>query len=148
MNEIWQEAKSVHLPVINSNERELRDRQLQLRNLKNFRKLPPDSHCEIIRTVGAKLVHIAYNLDYCENKALNITFNTEMHCKNEPGTNNSDPPYKILFEERCGRLLVAARDIIAGEVLFTDTPGAVAPDTNPKPVCLNCYRRLPMLIYR
>ena len=69
MNEIWQEAKSVHLPVINSNERELRDRQLQLRNLKNFRKLPPDSHCEIIRTVGAKIVHIAYNLDYCENKA-------------------------------------------------------------------------------
>ena len=57
-------------------------------------------------------------------------------------------PYKILYEERCGRQLVAARDILAGEVLFTDSPGAVGPDTNPKPVCLNCYKRLPMLIYR
>ena len=45
-------------------------------------------------------------------------------------------------------MLVASRDIIAGEVLFTDTPGAVGPDSNPKPVCLNCYKRLPMLIYR
>ena len=59
-----------------------------------------------------------------------------------------EPPYKILYEERCGRLLVAARDILAGEVLFTDSPGAVGPDTNPKPVCLNCYKRLAMLVYR
>ena len=59
-----------------------------------------------------------------------------------------EAPYKILYEERCGRLLVAARDILAGEVLFTDLPGAVGPDTNPKPVCLNCYKRLPMLVYR
>ena len=58
------------------------------------------------------------------------------------------PPYTILTEERCGRLLVAARDILAGEVLFTDAPGAVGPDSNPRPVCLNCYKRLPMLIYR
>ena len=56
--------------------------------------------------------------------------------------------YMVRHEERCGRLLVAARDIVAGEVLFTDQPGAVGPDTNPKPVCLNCYKRLPMLIYR
>ena len=56
--------------------------------------------------------------------------------------------YRVQHEERCGRLLVAARDIVAGEVLFTDQPGAVGPDTNPKPVCLNCYKRLPMLIYR
>ena len=33
--------------------------------------------------------------------------------------------FKILYEERCGRMLVASRDIIAGEVLFIDTPGAV-----------------------
>ena len=64
-----------------------------------------------------------------------------------PGINDT-PPYRILTEERCGRLLVAARDILAGEVLFTDAPGAVGPDSNPRPVCLNCYKRLPMLIYR
>ena len=57
-------------------------------------------------------------------------------------------PYNIIYEERCGRLLIAARDICAGEILFTDTPGAVGPDNNPKPVCLNCYKSLPGLVYR
>ena len=57
-------------------------------------------------------------------------------------------PYSILYEERCGRLLMAARDISAGEVIFTDIPGAVGPDNNPKPICLTCYKRLPGLVYR
>jgi len=57
-------------------------------------------------------------------------------------------PYHIHFEERCGRLLLASRDISAGEILFHDVPGAVGPDNNPKPVCLNCYKRLPFLVYR
>ena len=57
-------------------------------------------------------------------------------------------PYSILYEERCGRLLMAARDISAGEILFTDIPGAVGPDNNPKPICLTCYKRLPGLVYR
>lgn len=39
-------------------------------------------------------------------------------------------------------MLMAARDIRAGEVLFTDIPGAVGPDLNPKPCCLSCYKRL------
>merc|ERR1712142_1071931 len=43
-------------------------------------------------------------------------------------------PYTILHENRCGRLLMASRDISAGEVLFNDIPGAVGPDNNPKPV--------------
>ena len=57
-------------------------------------------------------------------------------------------PYTILHESRCGRLLMASRDISAGEVLFNDIPGAVGPDNNPKPVCLTCYKRLPGLVYR
>ena len=57
-------------------------------------------------------------------------------------------PYNIIFEERCGRLLIAARDISAGEILFTDTPGAVGPDNNTKPICLTCYKSLPGLVYR
>ena len=51
--------------------------------------------------------------------------------------------YIILYEERCGRLLTASQDISTGEILFLDTPGAVAPGNNPKPVFLNCYKRLP-----
>ena len=61
---------------------------------------------------------------------------------------STDLPYTILFEERCGRLLLASQDISAGEILFHDVPGAVGPDNNPKPVCLNCYKRLPFLVYR
>jgi len=57
-------------------------------------------------------------------------------------------PYSIIYEERCGRLLMAARDISAGEIIFTDTPGAVGPDNNPKPICLTCYKTLPGLVYR
>ena len=57
-------------------------------------------------------------------------------------------PYTILHEDRCGRLLMASRDISAGEVLFNDIPGAVGPDNNPKPICLTCYKRLPGLVYR
>ena len=51
--------------------------------------------------------------------------------------------YNIHYEERCGRMLIAARDISAGDVVFVDTPAAVGPDNNPGPICLNCYKRLP-----
>jgi len=57
-------------------------------------------------------------------------------------------PYAINYEDSCGRLLKASRDISAGEVLFLDTPGGVGPDNNPRPVCLTCYKRLPFLVYR
>ena len=56
--------------------------------------------------------------------------------------------YSILEEERCGRLLIAARDISAGELIFSDVAGAVGPDNNPGPICLTCYKRLPGLVYR
>ena len=51
-------------------------------------------------------------------------------------------PFIIHEEERCGRMLIAARDIRAGEVLFSDTPGAVAPVGNSKSFCLGCYKKL------
>ena len=42
---------------------------------------------------------------------------------------------------------MAARDISSGEILSHDTPAAMGPDNNPKPVCLTCYKRLPSLVY-
>jgi len=39
-------------------------------------------------------------------------------------------------------MLIAARDIRQGEVLFTDAPGGVGPDLNPKHCCVSCYKRL------
>ncbi|CAB4062320.1 SMYD [Lepeophtheirus salmonis] len=51
-------------------------------------------------------------------------------------------PYTIHFEDRVGRLLIANRDIEAGEILFEDKPGAIGPDNNPKPCCLGCYKRM------
>jgi len=68
--------------------------------------------------------------------------------KDGPRDVQTSLPYTIHHEERCGRLLIAARDIKAGETIFTDTPAAVGPDSNPKPVCLTCYKRIPGLIYR
>ena len=71
-------------------------------------------------------------------------------CQMKDGANSlhSCLPYTVLHEERCGRLLMAARDISSGEILSHDTPAAVGPDNNPKPVCLTCYKRLPSLVYR
>ena len=51
-------------------------------------------------------------------------------------------PYLVQYEERCGRLLVAGRDISAGEIILRDSPAALGPDNNPRPVCLVCLARL------
>ena len=55
--------------------------------------------------------------------------------------------YNTTFEPRCGRMLIAGRDIRAGEVVFVDTPAAVGADNNPGPICLTCYKRLPGITY-
>ena len=51
-------------------------------------------------------------------------------------------PYLVQYEERCGRLLVAGRDIKAGEIILRDPAAALGPDNNPRPVCLVCLARL------
>ena len=53
-----------------------------------------------------------------------------------------DTKYYVSYEERCGRLLVAATDIRAGETVFSDLAAATGPDNNPRPVCLVCCARL------
>ena len=56
--------------------------------------------------------------------------------------------YSIQYEERCGRMLIAERDISAGEVLFTDIPLSVGPDNDSQPICLACHKSLPGLVYK
>ena len=73
---------------------------------------------------------------------------TKLKLRDANSDNVYSSPYNIIEEERCGRLLLAARDISAGEILFRDTPGAIGPDNNTEPICLTCYRRLPGLVYR
>ena len=48
----------------------------------------------------------------------------------------------VKYEERCGRLVVAGRDIKAGEIIMKDGAAALGPDNNPRPVCLVCLARL------
>ena len=50
--------------------------------------------------------------------------------------------WAVEYEERCGRLVVAARDIQAGEIILRDRAAALGPDNNPRPVCLVCLARL------
>ena len=57
-------------------------------------------------------------------------------------TSSTPLPYTVQHHERCGRLLVAARAVTAGEEIFVDRPAAMGPDNNPRPVCLVCYTRL------
>ena len=73
-------------------------------------------------------------------------------CKNEDKNNDLHKclPYKIGFDETCGRMLVASRDIAAGEILFTDARGAVGLRTDDplQPVCLNCYKTLSGMMHK
>ena len=67
------------------------------------------------------------------------------HCKQGmmPGI-----PYRVEYSARCGRLLVAGRSFLAGEVIFSDQAACVGPDNNPRPVCLVCYTRLRRVVVR
>ena len=50
--------------------------------------------------------------------------------------------WSVQYQERCGRLVVAGRDIKAGEIIMRDEAAALGPDNNPRPVCLVCLARL------
>ena len=56
--------------------------------------------------------------------------------------NNIRINFKVQYEDRCGRMLVATKFISAGETIFTDEPACMGPDNNPRPVCLVCCARL------
>lgn len=48
-------------------------------------------------------------------------------------------PYKIGKNDELGRFLIAAKDVKKGDILWTESPLVVAPNTITSPVCLNCY---------
>nr|CAD7448916.1 unnamed protein product [Timema bartmani] len=62
--------------------------------------------------------------------------------KKEDNSDNS--ACKVERSEVLGRYLVAARDIKAGEVVIRETPLVVGPRGDSLPMCLACYRPLPL----
>ncbi|XP_063895180.1 SET domain-containing protein SmydA-8 [Helicoverpa armigera] len=47
--------------------------------------------------------------------------------------------YKIQQNDKYGRYLIANKDLVGGELIFTDTPFAVGPKPDTPPLCLSCY---------
>ena len=79
----------------------------------------------------------------CQCLSVQVTAGHSQNIGHTLPTDGVTMNYAIHYEERCGRQLIAARDIKAGEVVFQDTPAAVGADNNPGPICLTCYKRLP-----
>ena len=61
---------------------------------------------------------------------------------NSSRSGRSGRSWYVQYEERCGRLVVAGRDIKAGEIILRDEAAGLGPDNNPRPVCLVCLARL------
>ena len=51
-----------------------------------------------------------------------------------------DVLYDIGKCEEVGRYMVAKRDLKPGEVIFTDQPAVIGPDSNSLPLCTVCWR--------
>lgn len=49
-------------------------------------------------------------------------------------------PFLVKYRSEVGRYMVAARDIAAGEVIFTEEPLAVGPNHTALPCCLDCMK--------
>merc|ERR1711953_374672 len=59
----------------------------------------------------------------------------------EPSSaDHGDVLYDIGKSEEVGRYMVAKRDLEPGEVIFTDQPAVIGPDSNSLPLCTVCWR--------
>jgi len=62
---------------------------------------------------------------------------------NEPtAADHGDVLYNIGKSETIGRYMVARRDVLPEEVVFTDQPAVIGPDNSALPMCLVCYKKL------
>ena len=67
----------------------------------------------------------------------------------EPSSaDHGDVLYDIGKSEEVGRYMVAKRDLEPGEVIFTDKPAVIGPDSNSIPLCLVCWRSPIYLVKR
>ena len=51
-----------------------------------------------------------------------------------------DVLYDIGKSPEVGRYMLAKRDVKPGEVIFTDQPAVIGPDSNSLPLCTVCWR--------
>ncbi|XP_065084830.1 SET domain-containing protein SmydA-8 [Ochlerotatus camptorhynchus] len=58
-----------------------------------------------------------------------------------PKEENNNKPYIVRFSDICGRYLVAARNLKAGEKIIEVDPLAIGPWAASEPVCIGCYKR-------
>lgn len=59
-----------------------------------------------------------------------------------PGSSDTGPTYEVRECPELGRYLVAARDLVPGEVVFRAAPIVSGLQPGSVPLCLGCYRPL------
>ena len=60
------------------------------------------------------------------------------HCTAAMTSDTACLPYRIEYREGVGRMVVAVRDIMAGEVVLADTALLSGPGGSTPPVCCDC----------
>jgi len=69
--------------------------------------------------------------------------NMEWDDNQEPtAADHGDVLYDIGKSDTIGRYMVARRNILPGEVVFTDQPAVIGPDNAAIPMCLVCWRKV------
>ena len=86
-----------------------------------------DTRCFLCSTETDKVCQSCEMINFCTSNHLS-THRPDEDCL----------PYKIEYMEGVGRIVVAVRDIIAGEVVLTETSLVSGPGCKTPPVCVEC----------
>ena len=71
---------------------------------------------------------------------LTTTLTLSLHTLDKAEVGGDDSKYRVDYDQRCGRMLVAAEFIPEGSTILVDTPACTGPDNNTKPVCLGAVQ--------
>ncbi|XP_064097941.1 SET domain-containing protein SmydA-8-like [Macrobrachium nipponense] len=65
-------------------------------------------------------------------------------CQKKGWPNHKDVcrPFTISKNQKCGRHLVASRDLEVDDLIITEAPLVLGPKQDTEPVCLGCYKRI------
>ena len=86
-----------------------------------------DTRCFLCSTETDKVCQSCEVVNFCTSNHLS-THRPDEDCL----------PYKIEYMEGVGRIVVAVRDINAGEVVLTETALVSGPGSKTPPVCVEC----------
>ena len=77
---------------------------------------------------------------HCKNVSFCNDDHFQIHRKEKDAKSEKCWPFKIGKDEVKGNVMVASRDIQAGETILEEQPAVWGPNNKSKPVCLECLK--------